>query len=136
MSDEATSSESSLTFKRYHELMRPTAFYPGIGNNFVYPALAAAEEAGELAGKVKKLWRDFECTANKHINNPILISEEFQQREALRQGALKEIGDVLWYLDAIAEEFGTSLEECARLNVQKILDRQARGVLGGQGDNR
>lgn len=122
-----------MTFNEYSKLMRPTAFYPKMGDNFVYPALAAAEEAGELAGKVKKLWRDFNLMGQADLIHSARLHPEVQK---LYDGALKEIGDVLWYLDAMAAELGTTLEQCARLNVEKILDRQARGTLSGSGDNR
>ena len=48
----------------------------------------------------------------------------------------KEIGDVLWYLNALALEIGTTLDSAARLNNEKLLDRMNRGVLKGSGDNR
>lgn len=127
-----------MTFDEYSRLMRPTAFYPMLGNNMVYPALAAAEEAGELAGKIKKVWRDHGIMGQAELD---ARRGGFQDNTAetlnqLRQGAIKEIGDVLWYLDAMAIELGTTLEACAQLNVEKILDRQRRGTLSGSGDNR
>jgi hypothetical protein len=36
----------------------------------------------------------------------------------------------------MAYELGYSLNTIAIMNIQKLTDRQGRGVLGGEGDNR
>ena len=53
-----------------------------------------------------------------------------------KKEAGKELGDCLWYLAVIAARFGYTLEEIAEMNVEKLRDRQRRGVLKGSGDNR
>jgi len=45
-----------LTFQKYQELARKTAVYPKLGNNFIYPTLGLAGEAGEVAEKFKKFY--------------------------------------------------------------------------------
>jgi NTP pyrophosphatase (non-canonical NTP hydrolase) len=85
-----------------------------------YPTLGLVNEAGELAGKVKKIFRD----------KGGMIEEE--DRDALKH----ELGDVLWYLAQIATELNVSLEEVASANLTKLASRQARGVIRGDGDNR
>lgn len=47
-----------------------------------------------------------------------------------------EIGDVLWYAARLADELGLSLSQIAEDNMDKLLDRKARGVISGSGDNR
>ncbi len=86
----------------------------------VYPTLGLVNEAGELAGKVKKVLRDRDG----------VISPE--DREAIKH----ELGDVLWYLAQLCTELDLTLEEVAAANLAKIADRQRRGVLQGDGDYR
>ena len=78
--------------------------------------LGLVGEAGEVAEKVKKLLRD------KSKINPSEI--------------VKELGDVAFYLTALANYFNSNLDEVLDINMQKLNDRQSRGVLSGSGDNR
>jgi NTP pyrophosphatase (non-canonical NTP hydrolase) len=57
-------------------------------------------------------------------------------REEWMQAMSSEIGDVLWYSARLADELGLSLSQIAEDNMEKLLDRKARGVIGGSGDNR
>ena len=82
--------------------------------------LGLVGESGEVAEKFKKLVRD---------KQGILTDDD-------RTEILKELGDVLWYVNAVAHLLGSSLEEVARMNNQKLASRQARQQLHGQGDNR
>jgi NTP pyrophosphatase (non-canonical NTP hydrolase) len=47
-----------------------------------------------------------------------------------------EVGDVLWYLSQVCEEFEWSLCDIANDNIEKLQDRQERGKLTGEGDER
>jgi NTP pyrophosphatase (non-canonical NTP hydrolase) len=86
----------------------------------VYPTLGLTNEAGEVAGKIKKIFRD--------------KAGEFSpaEREALKG----ELGDVLWYLAQVCTELEISLDEVAKHNLEKLFSRQERGKIGGGGDNR
>lgn len=86
----------------------------------VYYALGLAGEAGEVAEKVKKLFRD---------SRGGLTSER-------KMAIVKELGDCLWYLSAVAESIDVNLVDVAIENRRKLLDRIDRGVGGGDGDNR
>jgi len=86
----------------------------------VYPALGLANEAGEVAGKVKKIMRD---------RGGVVTDAD---RDALRY----ELGDVLWYLAQLCTELDLTLTDVARANLDKLADRVARGVLHGDGDHR
>ena len=109
-----------MNFNDYQTKSRGTAKYPAIGHGVVYPTLGLVNEAGEVAGKIKKVFRD----KGGEINP--------ETREALKA----ELGDVLWYLAQTCTELGISLEEVAESNLTKLLDRQARGKIQGDGDNR
>lgn len=109
-----------MDLKTYQTESRKTATYVDAGKNFIYPTLGLASEAGEVAGKVKKIMRD----------DGMNVSGE--KREAIKG----ELGDVLWYVAQTATEFGLDLEDIAKQNLEKLFSRMERGVLGGSGDNR
>jgi len=113
-----------MTFNRYQELAMETADYPDIGKNLVYPAMGIAGEGGEYCDKAKKFWR------NKGSMSAIDMSTVQATEFA------KELGDVLWYIAASARELGYSLEKIAEMNIDKLRDRRARGVIKSEGDNR
>ena len=52
------------------------------------------------------------------------------------QNIKKELGDVLWFVAAIAADHGLTLEDVALSNIQKLFDRKDRGTLQGSGDDR
>lgn len=91
-----------------------------IGQKFVYPTLGLASEAGELAGKVKKIFRDHGGKVD----------------EETRAAIEKELGDVLWYVAQVATDFNLSLEDVGKKNIEKLASRLERGVVRGDGDNR
>ena len=109
-----------MNFTDYQTKSRATAKYPVIGHGVIYPTLGLVNEAGEVAGKIKKVFRDKDGE----------ISAE--TREALKA----ELGDVLWYLAQVATELDLSLDEIAEANIAKLLDRLERGKIKGDGDNR
>ena len=107
-------------FQTYQRESRKTWGLIETNHPIVYPTLGLANEAGEVAGKVKKIFRD----------KGGFISDA--DREALKQ----ELGDVLWYLTQICTELGLTLEEVAEANLVKLASRQARGQIRGDGDSR
>lgn len=109
-----------MTFDDYQQQALRTAIYPGRGANFSYPALGLAGETGEVSELVKKLYRDDEGRLTP-------------ERKAL---LAKELGDVLWYVAALADECGLKLDDIAEANINKLASRFERGVLHGDGDNR
>ena len=48
----------------------------------------------------------------------------------------KEAGDILWQLAGLCSVMGWSLEDIAQQNLDKLADRQRRGKIDGEGDNR
>lgn len=108
-----------MDFKEYQLKAVDTAIY-GAGNSIIYPALGLANEAGEVLGKIKKVLRDKEGVFTPETN------------EAIGD----EIGDVLWYIAALARDLGISMDDIAANNLKKLADRQTRGVIQGSGDKR
>jgi len=49
---------------------------------------------------------------------------------------IKELGDVLWYVSAIAHDLGFALSHVADINIGKLQDRLNRNKIGGSGDDR
>lgn len=116
-----------MDFNSYQEKAHETASYPygTIGKeahavDYVYPALGLAEEAGEVAGKFAKAVRD----------NEGVIDEE------RRREIVKELGDVLWFVAECCTVLRVDMDTVAELNIKKLADRKARGVIHGSGDNR
>lgn len=67
------------------------------------------------------------------------LTEENQVKtsgDGSRDAIAKELGDVLWYVAAICDELGLEMSDVARRNVEKLSDRQERGVIQGEGDER
>jgi NTP pyrophosphatase (non-canonical NTP hydrolase) len=77
-------------------------------------------EAGEVADKFKKILRDKDG-----------IATDDDKKELM-----KELGDVLWYVNSVGLYLGYTLEEVAQHNLDKVLSRKERGVTRGSGDNR
>lgn len=77
-------------------------------------------EAGEVAEKFKKLLRDKGGEATDDDKKEIA----------------KELGDILWYVNSVANYLDYDLEQIAQMNLDKVLSRQKRGVTSGSGDNR
>tara|TARA_Y100000310_G_C20598140_1_gene771587 strand:+ start:716 stop:1045 length:330 start_codon:yes stop_codon:yes gene_type:complete len=104
-----------LTFEDYQLESSKTAIYSG-SLDIMYPALGLAGEVGETLNKIKKYYRD---------GTPLD-----------KEDMAKELGDILWYLSALATDLDLDLEYIAIKNIMKLKDRQERGVIGGSGDYR
>jgi NTP pyrophosphatase (non-canonical NTP hydrolase) len=110
-----------MTFDEYQKQAITTALSIGSDHgDFMYRTLGLTNEAGEVAGKVKKILRD----------------KGGQLSAADTEAIAQEMGDVLWYLQALADYLGITLEEVAQKNLDKVLGRQARGTIRGSGDRR
>lgn len=102
--------------------------------NFVYMMLNLVAESGELAGKVAKAIRKGEATidANNNLQQPSTRHIDEELEDAMRA----EAGDVLWQLAGLCHVMGWELEAVGQKNLAKLKDRQQRGVIVGNGDNR
>jgi NTP pyrophosphatase (non-canonical NTP hydrolase) len=107
-------------FNQYQKEASKFAIYK---DTVIYPALGLASEAGEVCDKIKKILRD-------QSSEGLVISEQ----DADKIGA--ELGDVLWYVSALATDLGLKLEDIAKQNISKLQDRKDRDKIKGSGDNR
>jgi NTP pyrophosphatase (non-canonical NTP hydrolase) len=78
-------------------------------------ALGLVGEAGEVAEKIKKFFRDN------------TLDEEAVQ---------KELGDVMFYWVALHGALDLDLEVTIQKNMNKLSSRKSRGKIQGSGDNR
>lgn len=104
-----------MNLNEYQQGALKTAIYPGVGRNLCYPVLGLCGESGEIANKVKKIQRDHAGT----------------MPELTKMQCFVELGDVLWYVAAIAHELGYTLDEVAEANLIKLGARQAAGTIKG-----
>jgi NTP pyrophosphatase (non-canonical NTP hydrolase) len=97
----------------------------GFDNGFLpvkalYLSNTINEEAGELAGHVKRWVRD---------DAGVLTGE---RREAL----VKELGDLTYYIAQFADLMSVDFGQVIEVNVAKLTSRKERGQIKGSGDNR
>ena len=112
--------EEVMTAEFYEMKAGQTAIFPE-HKALEYLALGLTSEAGEVAGKVKKLIRD---------------GEDMEGFELKKIAIASEIGDVLWYCAMLAKEVGVPLNDIMKENLKKLHGRKVRGTLHGSGDNR
>lgn len=87
---------------------------------FLDKVLGLVGESGEFADKIKKIMRDKRGS--------------FTEEERL--AALKELGDVLWYVAEVSLYLNMPMSELAKMNLEKLASRKKRGTLMGTGDER
>lgn len=113
-----------MNLDSYQAATTATAIYPDAGQctntALTYTVLGLASEAGEVAGKLKKILRDHDG----HMTT------------AAVHDLAAEVGDVLWYAARVAAELDKPLSDLARQNLDKLNARANRGTLTGSGDNR
>ena len=109
--------KENWTLNNYQMQAREFAIYSE-DMKITYPTLGLAGEAGEVADKVKKVYRDG------------------RDDSRFKGEIAKEIGDVLWYCAALADDLGFSLQQIAEMNMYKLKSRKAAGKIQGDGDNR
>lgn len=108
-----------MEFNMYQRRASLTAIYPQ-DKALEYLSLGLVSEAGEVAGKVKKIIRDHNSEISEELN------------EALQA----EIGDVLWYIAQLCTTLGTNMSVVANKNIEKLAKRKESNKISGDGDNR
>ena len=119
-----------LNFKEYEDFTVTTAIYSAVNlAELSYLTLGLTDEAGEVAGKVKRILRgDYNeyFTPGKEINLP----------DEVKEMIAKELGDVCWYLARLSTFLGYTYEQIHAMNVEKLTVRMINQTLIGSGDNR
>ena len=103
----------------YQKVALTTAIYPR-EQAIIYPTLGLTGEAGEVANKVKKIIRD-----GSNSKDEKLVSE-----------IKAEIGDCLWYIAVLANDFDIKLSDIASTNLEKLANRKKNNTIHGSGDTR
>lgn len=116
-----------MDFDDYQQRALATAIYPGRGEGYLdYVSKKLVGECGEFVEKLGKQQRREQTLT--------LNSAQFTAAQRADLGA--ELGDILWYVAAAADELGLTLDDVARANLAKLADRAERGVIDGSGDER
>lgn len=108
-----------MNANEYQKKTMETAIYPQAGSGsaieLYYLTMGITSEAGEIAGKIKKLIRDgsYDTVAIMH-----------------------EVGDVLWYAARLCDALGFEIEDVMQVNYSKLTKRKENNALQGSGDNR
>ena len=84
--------------------------------NVQYALLGLSGEVGEVHSYIAKAIRD------GYEVDPEVVK--------------KELGDCLWFLAALAQDYGFTLADIADKNIDKLTGRSQRGTIGGSGDDR
>lgn len=82
-------------------------------NLIIYPALGLGGESGEVLEVIKKGLRPGGFIDVKKV--------------------LLEMGDVLWYLSALADDIGSDLTTIAQMNIEKLAERHGKALPQGDG---
>ena len=89
-------------------------------SELAFYALGFAGEAGEVANKIKKVYRD---------DGGFLSPER-------REMIIKEMGGTYWYFSRICKALGITPDEIRQANYEELFSRRERGTVLGDGDNR
>ena len=102
-----------MTVNEYQNEAHKYAVYNTCDESRMYPILGLTEEAGEVAGKLKKFVRGDQPDP---------------------EGFLSEMGDVLWYLARLCDNIGITMEDLADYNYKKLEARKNANALQGNGE--
>lgn len=109
--------------------------FASYGENPMYPALGLSEEAGEACGKVAKFIRKHggidPMTARYELENKVTIMDDELK---FRNDLSKELGDVMWMVAELCTNYGLDMGEVMAENIEKLADREDKGLIIGEGD--
>lgn len=103
--------------------------------NFSYMMLNLVGEVGELAGKVAKGIRKGDLVIGvSEITGEVKESDlipqmSFAEWTYSQDDLMSEAGDILWQLSGLCTVMGWSLEEVAKMNLEKLAKRKKTGTI-------
>jgi len=129
-----------------------------------YQVIEILKELGDIMWYCGRLSSEINCNLtelyNKSLDFILHNNLKFEEEMIIRAGNISEISKkvlrdkngiidekdkdkyyqnlivVLYCVDGLCEEYGSTIEEIAQMNIEKLLDRKNRGVLKGSGDDR
>jgi len=126
----------SMTLNDYQQAMQRT-YKPERKPNH---ALGVAGEVAETAGERQHYGhfddKDVQALLGAGRLSETVKKDYYHKRELTdvqRTALLKELGDILWYVAALATDYGFTLEQVARTNVEKLQTRYPAGFVQGGG---
>ncbi len=115
-----------MKLNAYQDYARTTAQYPGQGlmAGLNYAIAALGGEAGEILNYWKKILR-------KQSEGVYLRESEsyFKGDPTARNVLIDELGDILWYAAALADELNITLEAVASHNLGKLAARAEKNAI-------
>lgn len=118
-----------MDLKEYQEKAMSTCMASSY--NFAYMMLNQVGETGEFASKIAKGIRKGKLSIegnNLKYNCPVQEADEIDKSLKL------ELGDELWQLVCKCRVLGFSINEVARMNLEKLQARKADNTINGDGD--
>lgn len=113
----------------YQKEASQTAIYD---QPLAYPGMGLSGEGGEFMDSLLMNAVKLNIAIGKTNNK----GKKILRDQAAIDKTKAELGDVLWYVAAIARDLGVDLEEVAHENLAKLRKRKEAGTLQGDGDNR
>lgn len=103
-----TNNENILN--KYQQIVKDTHIHEFHDFNLLYFSNGLGGECGEVQNEIKKLYREM-IKDNESVN----VSEIKKRKENIKT----ELGDVMWYLTAIVNDLGLSLEDILNYSIKK-----------------
>lgn len=139
-------SDGNVTFAdEYQDLTKDTEIYTAAAEDFLQPAVDALGGVNSELMEMRDWLSLAYCTGKLNGESGELAELVFKAFRGGRFGtldsdqkelALKELGDILWYVARISDLLGFRLSDVMTTNIKKLFDRKDRGVLHGYGDVR
>lgn len=111
--DDALRSHWPLLLAEYAVLaMRTAKDFGDQRMNLIHAGLGVASDAGEFATMVKK-----HTVYGFPLDGLLAVDGVL---DSVRNHAIEELGDVLWFITLAAQTLGVTLDEVARRNIEKL----------------